>query len=125
MLLFFAPALRVVIYNSRLTSELIEAQRPFNSGDWKQWSLSDEPDLLAQPSLRQKMIRDLVSTRLPGMNKEAIEEILGVSVTHEDMTRSPTAEEMPVVGAMGLDTKGHFYDEHGWDLLEILSIVVD
>ncbi len=69
------------------------------------------------------MIKDPVTNRLPGLNKEGIEAILGVSATHEDMTRRPTAEEMPVVATMSLDINGHFYDEHGWDLLYGIGVM--
>jgi hypothetical protein len=96
----------------------------FNASSWAAASTSD-----AHLGARQKMIKDLVSNVLPGKTRAEVEQLLGVSPTHEQMRRhKPTdllvrqrdknGEWMPFPKT----GEGYYYDEFDWDLLYYVGL---
>jgi hypothetical protein len=78
----------------------------------------------ADPTARQRMIRDLVLRILPGKSRAEIEQLLGRSPTYAEMRRH-TMEDLEVrekdeLGnwkALPQTGSGHQYDEFDWDLI--------
>jgi hypothetical protein len=78
----------------------------------------------AGPTVRQRMIRDLVLRILPGKSRAEIEQLLGHSPTHADMRRHTMQDlEVREKDEQGnwkpfpQKGTGHYYDEFDWDLL--------
>jgi len=80
-------------------------------------------------SARQEMIKDLVTNVLPGKTRVEVEQLLGVSPTHEQMRRHKPADLLvrqrdnngewipfPKTG------EGYYYDELDWDLLYYIGV---
>lgn len=99
-----------------------ETQIQFNASNWA----ADSDGYLGA---RQKMIKDLVSNILPGKTRGEVEQLLGVSPTHEQMRRHKPADLLvrqrdkngewmpfPKTG------EGYYYDEFDWDLLYYVGL---
>lgn len=96
----------------------------FNASSWAAASTSD-----GYLGVRQAMIKDLVSNVLPGKTRAEVEQLLGVSPTHEQMRRHKPADLLfrqrdkngeympfPKTG------EGYYYDEFDWDLLYYVGL---
>lgn len=78
-------------------------QEPFDSEAWKEYVDRTQAYSEYRPTVRQRMIKDLVLSVLPGRSRQEIEQLLGRSITPEKWQR----KGMP----------GHYFDEHEWDLI--------
>jgi hypothetical protein len=78
----------------------------------------------AEPTARQRMIRDLILRILPGKSRDEIEQLLGRSPTYAEMRRH-AMEDLEVREKDELGNwkpfprtgSGHNYDEFDWDLI--------
>lgn len=114
-------------YNDQV-HEFENAQMPFDSESWKNWSLLKNGTSAFEPSIRQSMVKDIVTSLLPGAGKKEIEERLGPSPIHEDTKREILVREQKkvrqsdVIHVAGLRKNGFYYDDLGWDLLYEIGI---
>ncbi len=98
-------------------------QVSFDQVKWSDW-LEIAPDNGVKPTIRQTMMRDLLTNVLPGLNGEEIEAILGRSVTREDFRRRRPEDLQPGKAVPNEEGKmvfrgtgtGYYYDEYDWDL---------
>jgi hypothetical protein len=79
------------------------------------WDVTDVDG--ADPTARQRMIRDLVLRILPGKSRAEIEQLLGRSPTYAEMRRY-TMQDLEVREQPFPRTgSGHNYDEFDWDMI--------
>jgi hypothetical protein len=78
----------------------------------------------AGPTVRQRMIRDIVLRILPGKSRAEIEQLLGPSATHAGMRRYSMhdievceKDEQGNWKPFPRTGSGHYYEEFDWDLL--------
>lgn len=96
-----------------------EPQTAFDGDSWLNAETSG-----AEPSMRQLMIRHLITNVLRGKDRHEIESLLGESPSHEEMRRYTQADlnvrekddegnwkPFPRTGI------GHYFDELDWDLI--------